>query len=200
MRAARSGPVAAPLRSLKVVGSRVLAYLTNNIVNHVPSHAFRRLWYHAVVGARLGPGTAINMGCVIWTHGRSRTHAGGLVIGRHTAISRNCVLDARGPLRIGNNVSLSPDVALLTTQHLHGDPGFDIESRPVVIEDHVWVGYRATVMPGVTVGRGAVIAAGAVVTADVAALSIVGGVPARPIGQRQLDPVYEIETTARLFE
>jgi acetyltransferase-like isoleucine patch superfamily enzyme len=58
------------------------------------------------------------------------------------------------------------------------------ESRPVVIEDHVWIGMRAIVMPGVRIGRGAVVAAGSVVTADVAPRAVVFGSPARTVGTR----------------
>ena len=53
-----------------------------------------------------------------------------------------------------------------------------------MIEDHVWIGTRATILPGVTLGRGCVVAAGAVVTRDVPPLAIVGGVPAKVIGAR----------------
>jgi maltose O-acetyltransferase len=63
----------------------------------------------------------------------------------------------------------------------------------VVIEDHAWLGTRAMVLPGVTVGRGAVVAAGAVVTKDVPPYTIVGGVPARVIGQRTTDLRYQFD-------
>jgi len=56
--------------------------------------------------------------------------------------------------------------------------------RPVVIEDHVWIGMRAIILPGVRIGRGAVVAVGAVVTRDVEPLTVVAGVPARVIGSR----------------
>jgi maltose O-acetyltransferase len=97
-------------------------------------------------------------------------------------------------------VSISPDVTILTAQHLHDDATFALTSRPVVVEDHVWIGTRATILPGVTVGRGAVVATGSVVTKDVAPLDIVGGVPARPIGRRNIDPEYVLDTPVPLFE
>jgi maltose O-acetyltransferase len=67
---------------------------------------------------------------------------------------------------------------------VHDD--FHCDKRaPVTIEDYVWIGHRAIIMPGVTLGRGAVVAAGAVVTKSVPPMSIVAGVPARVIGQRK---------------
>ena len=68
-----------------------------------------------------------------------------------------------------------------------GDRGGD-----VIIGDRVWIGYGALVMPGITIGEGAVVAAGAVVTKDVEPFTIVAGVPAKPIGQRNRDLTYEL--------
>lgn len=59
-----------------------------------------------------------------------------------------------------------------------------IEVEPVTVEDDVWIGMNCTILPGVTIGRGAIVAAGAVVRSDVAPYTIVGGVPAREIGRR----------------
>ena len=65
------------------------------------------------------------------------------------------------------------------------DPGFRAIAQPVIIEDYVFIGPRAIILPGVTLGKGAVVAAGAVVTKDVEPFSIVGGVPAKVIGERE---------------
>jgi acetyltransferase-like isoleucine patch superfamily enzyme len=175
----------------KVFAIRVINYLTNHAVNHLPSFRLRHAWYRRVLGVRLGPGSGIHLNCYVWFNGPGRMRREGLLtIGHHTRVNRSCCLDARGGLSIGNNVSISPDVAILTMEHLKDDPDFATVTRPVRIEDHVWIGMRAMVMPGVTIGRGAVVAAGAVVTRDVPAGAIVGGIPAHPIGQRRLDPAY----------
>jgi maltose O-acetyltransferase len=63
----------------------------------------------------------------------------------------------------------------------------------VVIGDHAWIGYRALVLPGVTIGEGGVVAAGAVVTKDVPPYAIVAGNPARVVGQRTRDLTYELD-------
>ncbi len=102
---------------------------------------------------------------------------------------------------IGDNVSVSPEVTILTAQHRVDDPEFRVENRRVVIEDHVWIGTRATILPGVTLGRGCVVAAGAVVTRDVAPFVIVGGVPARPVGTRpESAAAYVLDQRLPLFE
>jgi len=103
-------------------------------------------------------------------------------------------------LSIGNDVSISPDVTILTAQHRTDDPLFGLVSAPVVIDDYVWIGTRAMILPGVHIGKGAVVAAGAVVTKDVAPMEIVGGVPARPIGQRGAVPAYALDQPFPLFE
>lgn len=186
----------------RLTAIRLLNYLTNHVVSHVPVYSVRHAWYRAVLGMQLGDGSGIHLGCYIWFFGPGRLRRErSLRIGCHTRINRRCLLDARGPLRIGDNVSVSAEVAILTTQHRPEDPDFAVESRPVVIEDHVWIGLRAMIMPGVTVGRGAVVAAGAVVTRDVAPLTVVGGVPARQIGDRGLEnPSYVLSDPFPMFE
>ncbi len=114
----------------------------------------------------------------------------GIRIGDHTAIGRRTYLDGRADLEIGDCVSISPDTQILTAQHDMNDPDFGNVYGPVTIEDYVWIGTRALILPGVRIGRGAVVAAGAVVTRDVPPLTVVGGVPARPIGTRNPDMRY----------
>ncbi|HEY9723192.1 MAG TPA: acyltransferase, partial [Oscillatoriaceae cyanobacterium] len=113
----------------------------------------------------------------------------GVTIGPGSTIDQHVRLDGRGGLTIGASVSIAPEVCLLTADHDPQSPDFAGRTAPITIEDHVWLGTRATVLPGVRIGRGAIVAAGAVVTRDVAPHTIVGGVPAKPIGQRseQLD-------------
>lgn len=98
-------------------------------------------------------------------------------------------------VRMGKYVMLAPQVAVLGGDHDYSKPGVPMifSGRPAeipvtIIEDDVWIGYRATLMAGVRVGRGSIIAAGAVVTKDVEPYVIVGGVPARVIGRRFDNP------------
>jgi maltose O-acetyltransferase len=187
--------------ALKLLAIRLLNYLTNYWVNRVPSFRLRHFWYRSALGIQLGEGAGIYLGCYIWFNGPGRLRRDHLLtIGDHTRVNRNCCLDARGGLSIGSNVSISPEVAMLTMQHGSDDPEFRTVVSPVTIEDHVWIGTRAMILPGVTIGKGAIVAAGAVVTRDVPARAIVGGVPARPIGRRGIDPAYVLAERLPLFE
>ena len=106
-------------------------------------------------------------------------------VGKHTTINKRCVLDGRGELIIGNNVDIAQDSYIWTEQHDYNSPYYQAVIKNVEIEDYVWIASRATILPGVKIGRGAVVACGAVVTKDVPPLAIVAGVPARVIGQRE---------------
>jgi acetyltransferase-like isoleucine patch superfamily enzyme len=176
------GPTAKGL--LRLFGVRTVNYLTNEVVSRVPSFALRGLWYRKVVGIRLGRHAGVHLGCHIWCYGPNQVRRSGSSIGAHSRINRDCCLDVRGPVVIGENVSVSPEVVILTASHGVDDVDFAVEERPVVIEDHVWIGTRAMILPGVTLGRGSVVAAGAVVTRDVEPLTVVAGVPARPVAKR----------------
>jgi len=180
---------------------RFINYITNYVIARFPSFTVRHGWYTRVVGLRLDPEARIHLGCYVWLYGLRRTRRTGASVGARTWINRSCTLDLRGGLDIGADVSISPEVMILTATHGIDSPSFEVLNRRVVIEDHVWIGTRATILPGVTLGRGAVVAAGAVVTRDVPPLTIVGGVPAREIGSR--DPSileYRLGANYALFE
>ena len=200
-RAAARPEAAAPGRAHRILAIRVLAYLTNHVVAHIPSFAVRRAWYRHVLGARIGRGAGVHLGCHVWFYGPGQVRRDGLVIGARTRINRACCLDVRGSRWIGADVSVSPEVTILTASHRLDAAGFPVETRPVRIEDHVWVGTRATILPGVTLGHGSVVCAGAVVTRDVPPLAIVAGVPARPVGERPPHAArYVLATPFPLFE
>lgn len=114
-------------------------------------------------------------------------------VGNHSVIGRRVVLDGRGgELIIGDNVDIAQDVNIWTLEHDVNDPHHSAKGDKVIIEDHVWIASRATILPGVKIGRGAVVASGALVCRDVPEKAIVGGVPAKVIGQRQNDLTYTL--------
>lgn len=113
---------------------------------------------------------------------------GGIQLGSGSGIGVNCRI--HGPLEIGDNVMMGPEVVILT--HTHNINRTDIPmghqgSRiaKVTIGNDVWIGMRSIIMPGITIGHGAVIGAGAVVTKDVPDYAIVGGVPAKILKYRK---------------
>jgi acetyltransferase-like isoleucine patch superfamily enzyme len=168
----------------KLLVVRVMNYVTNHVVAHIPSFVVRHTWYRRALGIRMGRHAAVHLGCYVWFYGPGGTRRTGASIGANTWISRDSTLDVRGGLHIGDNVSVSPEVTILTASKQPNDPRFGTGHSPVTIENHVWIGTRAMILPGVTLGRGSVVAAGAVVTRDVPPLAIVAGTPARIVGAR----------------
>ncbi|WP_394747991.1 acyltransferase [Spongiimicrobium salis] len=154
----------------------LINYLPNHIVNKIPFYTIRHAYYKLILKIRIGKGSSIHMNTFI---NRNK-----ISIGENTAINRRCYLDGRGGLSIGNNVSISPEVHLITASHDANSEDFQYYSKAITIEDYVWIGTRATVLPGVTLGKGCVVATGAVVSKDVSPYTIVGGVPAKKIGER----------------
>lgn len=161
----------------------VVLYLANWWVNRIPFHGLRNAYYRRVCRMAIAKSSSVHMGAVIYT-------LGGVAIGPGSTLDQGVRLDGRGGLTIGAGVSIAPDVYLLTADHDPQSPDFAGRTAPVVIEDQAWLGTRAMVLPGVTVGQGAVVAAGAVVTKDVPPYTIVGGVPARQIGERSRELRY----------
>jgi acetyltransferase-like isoleucine patch superfamily enzyme len=115
-----------------------------------------------------------------------------LAVGSHTNIGRHVHLDARGDLKIGDNVNISDEVAVWTAEHDIQAEDFPIIRGPVIVENRVWLCFRSIILPGVRLGEGCVVASGAVVTKDVPPFTVVGGVPAKVIGDRNRCLTYEL--------
>jgi len=145
-------------------------------VGWLPSNRARCLLWRGL-GAQIGPHTSLHRNGRFYRPSQVR-------VGGHCVILRDVLLDGRMGIEIGDNVNISEGVLIFSLHHDMSSPEFAPEGALVMISDHVFIGARAVILPGVTIGRGAVVAAGAVVTKDVAPLSIVGGVPAREIGSR----------------
>lgn len=139
----------------------------------------------------LDPTSSIFMG----THFTAARH---LVMKRNSVINANCHIDVRGKILIGENVSISDKVSLVTGDHNPADPHFMARFRSIVIEDHVFIGVGAIILGNVVIGKGAVVAAGSVVATSVEPYTIVGGVPARKIGDRSKEIVRD-RPYSRLF-
>lgn len=162
-----------------------MALVYNQLVGKLPLPFLRkgylRLWL-----AQFGKGSSVQMGCS-FLNGR-KVH-----VGQHSVINFGCLLDGRKfAVRIGSNVSLGPEAALLTLGHDPQSSDFRDVGGEVVVGDFAWIGYRAVLLHGITIGEGAVVGAGAVVTKDVAPYTIVAGNPARVIGTRSKDLRYTL--------
>lgn len=155
-------------------------------VGWLPSHSLRLFLYRHLLGISIGTKTSIHRGCRFY-------RPSAVCVGDHSVINRDVLLDGRMGLEIGHNVSLSEGVAVFTLDHDPQSRTFDSRGAAVQVADRAFVGARAILLPGVTLGEGAVVGAGAVVTASVAPFSIVAGVPARPIGERPRDLVYTLD-------
>jgi acetyltransferase-like isoleucine patch superfamily enzyme len=177
---------------MKTILSEFRLYICNHWIANIPSNRLRLLYYKKIMGFRIEKGSSIFMNCKF-------DCAGGLTIGKNSVINANCRLDSRGGLYIGNNVSISEEVIFLTADHNEDLIGVHGRVKKIVIEDYVWIGTRAMVLPGVTIEKGAVAASGAVVTRNVKYLDVVAGIPAKKINSRPENFNYSAQYK-RLFQ
>lgn len=148
-----------------------------HLVSCVPSHHFRRFFYR-LAGITIGKGSTIHTGARFY-------NPKNITIGDDTIIGEGAVLDGREKLVIGSHVAFANEVMIYNSEHVIEHEDFIAKDEPVMIEDYCFIGPRAIILPGVHVGKGAVVAAGAVVTKNVPSFAIVGGVPAKIIGERK---------------
>lgn len=161
------------------------SFLAMMITGKIPSQTIRKLLYRFLFGIRMAKGVVIYGGVEIRNPRQ-------LKIGENSIIGHRSILDARRGLTIGKNVNLSTGVWIWTMEHDYQDPHFGTKGGEVLIKDYAWVSCRTVILPGVTIGTGAVVAAGAVVTKDVPDYAIVGGVPAKVIGMRSSNVEYQL--------
>jgi acetyltransferase-like isoleucine patch superfamily enzyme len=146
-------------------------------IGYVPLHFFRRFFYR-LAGMKIGKGSAI--------HTNARFYkVSNIKIGKDTIIGEGAVLDGRDRIIIGDHVDFASEVMIYNAEHDINSQDFKAVFAPVEIEDYVFIGPRAIILPGVKVKRGSVVAAGAVVNKDVEENTVVGGVPAKPIRERE---------------
>ena len=155
----------------------------------IPSHHIRRFFYR-LEGVKIGRGSTIHTGAVFYKPSN-------ITLGHDSIIGEGAVLDGRDKLTIGDHVDIASEVMIYNAEHDINDENFTAVTSPVEIGDYVFIGPRAIILPGVRIGKGAVVGAGAVVTRDVEEFTIVGGVPAKLIGERKLkDLKYKLGRAA----
>lgn len=158
---------------LKAIGTE---YMVNDVLPHIPFWSWRRA-YLRLLGLKVGKGSFIMKHTYFMSPWL-------VTVGKHSHINRGCTIDARAGIKIGDNVSISHGVRLFTGSHDTQSPHFNAVFSPITIDDYAWLGIGCIILKGVHIGKGAVVAAGAVVTKDVPEYTIVGGIPAKTIGQR----------------
>lgn len=162
------------------------------IVGYIPFHTIRNIFY-VMSGIKMGKHSTFHMGARFFNPAK-------ISIGEGTIIGDHAFLDGREKIVIGNQVDIASQVMIYNSEHNLSDNTFKAIEEPVTIEDYCFIGPRVIIMPGVKIGRGAVVAGGAVVTKDVPDLAIVGGVPAKVIGERPLKEFKYKLGRPRLFQ
>jgi maltose O-acetyltransferase len=128
-----------------------------------------------------------------------------LHIGDNVGIGQNCHINAVGGCYIGNGCQVAAETLILTTEH--GYSGVDTLPfgmvrliKPVYIEDYVWIGSRASIVPGVRIGEGAIVAMGSVVMQDVPPLAIVMGNPAKTMMYRSTEEFSRLKEQGKVVD
>lgn len=167
----------------KKINNRIVTVLIEfevmllHCIGYIPLHHVRRFFYR-LAGVEIGRGSTLHTGTIFYNPSKIR-------IGKDSIIGEKAVLDGRDLIVIGDHVDIASEVMIYNAQHDIEDEHFHATQQPVTIEDYVFIGPRSIVLPGVKISKGAVVAAGAVVTKDVEPFAIVGGVPAKVIGERK---------------
>lgn len=158
-----------------------LWWLVQSILVHPSPQVFygwrRFLW--RLFGAKIGRGVLIRPSVRV-------TYPWKIEIGDHCQIGDRAELYSLGPIKIGHNSVISQDTYLCTGTHDHNDPSFPLVIDKITVEDEVWIAAGCFVLPGVTVGRGAIVGVRSVVFNDVPAGWIVAGNPANPRVERRM--------------
>tara|TARA_R110000765_G_scaffold415451_2_gene516579 strand:- start:135 stop:680 length:546 start_codon:yes stop_codon:yes gene_type:complete len=134
---------------------------------------------------------SINLGSNVTLHSTIILQGSGtLTIKKNSFIGSFSVIGVNESIEIGENVMIAQAVSIRDTDHAFDRTDIPMKlqgivTKPIIIEDDVWVGYGAVITKGITIGHGSIIAANAVVTKNVPPFSIVGGVPARIIKSRK---------------
>ncbi len=160
-------------------------YILREWIMYMPFYWIRHFFVRQTIH-KFGHGCSVMM--------RVEIRAGkNISIGDHTIINTRTLLDGRGgKILIGNNVDIAQETNIWTLEHDVKSDDHTTIGADVIIEDHVWIASRVTILPGVKIGKGAVVSSCSLVTKDVPAMAIVGGVPARIIGERKSSLNYQL--------
>jgi len=175
----------------RVISDFVYVFL-NYFVASIPAFWIRRLFYLAC-GMKIGKGSRIAMKVTVFS-------PWGIVIGENSMINEYTILDGRGGVKIGNNVSVSMYSVIYSASHKTHSDTFEYYQGAVVIEDNVWLGVRATVLPDSTIRKGSIIAANSSFTGETATNGIYSGVPAKQVSDRRISDNYSLGLLTYFFK
>lgn len=122
-----------------------------------------------------------------------------IYIDKRSQVGHDCFLDAKGGICIGKDVVIASYSKIITAKHIVDDIDFKGIDKPIKINDRVWIATGATILQGIEIGEGAVVAAGSVVHKNVEPFTIVGGIPAKKIGERNKKIRYKINSKPSRF-
>lgn len=192
----RNGKSLTAMQASQKVASRILNILLDlelyilYLVGHLPSHMVRNFVYQLV-------GIKIQGTIHMWARFYNPKN---IFIGKDSIVGDHAFLDGRAKIKIGDHVDIASEVMIYNSEHDLESADFLARVEPVEIGDYVFIGPRVIIMPGVKIGTGAVVAGGAVVTQNVSDYTIVGGVPAKVIGERKNKDLKYHLGRARLFQ
>ncbi len=163
-------------------------YLLQPFFMSIPSRRFR-LWVMKKYHVKIGEGTVVLRNVKFWS-------GYNIVIGKGCVINQNTLLDGRGGrIVIGDNVDIAQESIIWTMGH---DPHtHEAITGDVTIGDYCWIGCRAMIMPGITIGSSTICAANAVVTKDAESNSIYAGIPAKKIADRNRTKDYVLTLNSK---
>jgi acetyltransferase-like isoleucine patch superfamily enzyme len=166
------------LRQLK----HYAVFLINLLSSFLFFYFLRKIYFKAL-GFKLSANSSVGMGFSFY-------RLGNIEIGENSVINRNCLFDNRAKIKIGRNVSISRGVNIYTGSHDIHSHFFEMNLRPVNIEDNVVIFSQSIIAPGVSLGKGSIVYPGSVVFKDVEPMAIMSGNPATKIGCRASAPKY----------
>lgn len=169
------------VRKFKLFSHSLVFYIFNYWLTFLPVYWVRRFYLRHVMGIIVGKQSFIHMGCMFYSN---------VKIGNNTVIGRQCSL--LGDITIKNNVSITAQTYIFASSHFKDSPIFEAYCKPVIIEDYAWIGARATILPGVTIGKGAILGAASTATKDIADYTVCVGTPAKPVGDRTTKLEYNL--------
>lgn len=162
------------------------------LVGFIPSHLLRNFFYR-LSGIKIGKRSVIHTGATFF-------FPKNISIGQGTIIGTGIFIDGRARVKIGSHTDIASEVMIYNSEHDLSSLTFKAIEEQVSIGDYCFIGPRVIIMPGVSIGNGAVVAGGAVVTKDVPEKTIVGGVPAKIIGERKITNLNYKLGRPRLFQ